>query len=74
MGHTGSNSLTRDQTQDPCIGSEEFSPLEHPGSPLLILKLGFTLEISRESVRVILGLYANILFSFNLSFNGFSIC
>ena len=30
-----SNSLTRDQTQAPCIGNEESLPLDHQGSPLL---------------------------------------
>ena len=28
-----SNSLTRDQTQGPCIGSTESQPLDHLGSP-----------------------------------------
>ena len=30
----GSSSLTRDQTWAPCIGSVEYQPLAHPGSPL----------------------------------------
>ena len=28
------SSLTRDQTQAPCIGNLEFYPLDHQGSPL----------------------------------------
>lgn len=28
-----SSSLTRDQTQDPCIGNMESQPLDHQGSP-----------------------------------------
>ena len=35
--HLGSNSLTRDRTQAPYIGSAEFQPLNHQGSP----KFGF---------------------------------
>ena len=31
--HVGSSSLTRDQTQAPCIGSAESYPLDHQGSP-----------------------------------------
>ena len=31
--HVGSSSLTRDQTRTPCIGSTEFYPLHHQGSP-----------------------------------------
>ena len=31
--HVGSSSSTRDQTQDPCIGSAESYPLDHLGSP-----------------------------------------
>ena len=33
--HAGSSSLTRDQTQAPCIGSGESYPLDHQGSPQL---------------------------------------
>ena len=29
----GSSSLTRDQTQAPCVGSVESEPLDHQGSP-----------------------------------------
>ena len=29
----GSSSLTRDQTQGPCIGNMESQPLDHQGSP-----------------------------------------
>ena len=28
------SSLTRDQTQAPCIGSAEYQPLDHQGSPM----------------------------------------
>ena len=31
--HVGSTSLTKDQTQAPCIGSMESYPLHHQGSP-----------------------------------------
>ena len=31
--HVGSSSLTRDQTQAPCIGSVESYPLDHQGNP-----------------------------------------
>ena len=31
--HAGSSSLTRDQTQAPCIGSAESYPLDHQGGP-----------------------------------------
>ena len=44
LGHTnsqllpvGTSSLTRDQTQAPCIGSAESQPLDHQGSPYSIL-------------------------------------
>ena len=30
----GSSSLTRDRTQDPCVGSVESQPLDHQGSPV----------------------------------------
>ena len=33
LWHVGSGSLTRDRTQAPCIGSMEFKPLDHEGSP-----------------------------------------
>ena len=35
--HVGSSSLTRDRTQSLCIGSMEFYPLDHQGSPSLQL-------------------------------------
>ena len=35
MQHAGSSSLTRDQTQTPCIGSTESWPLDHQGGPSL---------------------------------------
>ena len=33
LWHVGSNSLTRDRTWAPCIGSAESQPLDHQGSP-----------------------------------------
>ena len=37
LRHQVSSSLTRNQTQDPCIGSTESYPLGHQGSPYTFL-------------------------------------
>ena len=34
LQHAGSSSLTKDQTQAPCLGSAESYPLDRRGSPL----------------------------------------
>ena len=34
MPHVGSSPLTRGRTRDPCVGSMEFQPLDHQGSPV----------------------------------------
>ena len=35
LWHAGSSSLTRDQTQAPCVGNVESQPLEQQGSPII---------------------------------------
>ena len=37
--HVGSSSPTRDGTQAPCFGSVEFYPLDHKGSPEIIIRI-----------------------------------
>ena len=40
LWHVGSSSLTRDQTQPPCIRSAESQPLDHQGIPFLCFLIG----------------------------------
>ena len=37
LQHTGSSSLTTDRTRAPCTGSTESYPLDHQGSPYMLL-------------------------------------
>ena len=44
--HLGSSSLTRDQTQVPCFKSIESQPLDHQGSPGIILNIQGSIRAS----------------------------
>ena len=37
--HVGSSTPTRNATRAPCIGSVESYPLDHQGSPLILVNL-----------------------------------
>ena len=54
----GSSSLTRDRTRAPCVGSAEFYPLHHQGSPVLpIFKSGcfFFFDIELYELVIYIG-------------------
>ena len=49
--HAGSSSPTRDRTRAPCIGSMESYPLDHQGSPSIILIFNYLFSTSLQGCR-----------------------
>ena len=48
----GSSSLTRDQSQAPCIGGPESQPLDHQGSPCCLSYVALNLKEKKNAQAV----------------------